>query len=506
MPIGKQNIPNNTAALPQMNPEDLIGQSGVQNVYSDGSADINIDEQQDSPDLNNLGIDVEGMIEEAKEAQEEEFYSNLVDELSQEAQDKLARDVVESFDADKASRKEWEEVLEVGFKNLGLKPEGVTYPFKGACGAFHPLILEAAVKYQSKASLEILPASGPVKCQVLGQVSVEKQQRANRVENHMNWQTTTQMTEYYPDSERLFLYAALCGSGFKKVYHNPTLKRSSSEFVSPDQLVVPNSVPDLERAHRYTHILYKSEAGYNRDVAEGFYSDKDLGEPSKRELTFLQVKQNEILGMTDSSNPFDFAYTFLEQHVMAYIPELDKDKGKIAKPYVVTVDKTSMQVVGVRRNWEFGDKTFGKREYFVHYPFIPGFGFYGFGLIHLLGNYQMTLTAITRSLVDAGQLANVRGGFKLKGIRTEKQMDEAWSMGEWRDMETGGTALKDALFPFEYKEPSPVLLNMLQYLEGRGQQFADSTEQVVSDATNYGPVGTTMALLDASTKFFNSFL
>jgi len=491
-------ISNNANPLGQgLSPDELIQMEGVNSVFSDGSVEVSLSPEDD--------MFSEESIQDSIEDLEEDFSDNLVSKLSLETQTKLAQLVIEGFDSDTQSREEWEKTLESGFENLGLKPESVNNPFPGACGAFHPLIIENATKFQSKASNELLPAKGPVKFQILGKATPEKIERATRKEKHMNWQTTTQMTEYYTDSERLFLYVAITGSGFKKAYYSSALRRNVSEFVSADQLVVPYNAPDLERAPRYTQILYKSKDEYNRDVAEGFYARQELGEPGQKELTVLREKQDEILGIMPSVNAFDYAYTFLEQHVDMYIPELDKDKGRIAKPYIITVDKGSNKVVGLRRNWRYGDTTYQKKQYFVHYQFIPGFGFNGFGLIHLLGNYQMTLTAVLRSLVDAGQLANIKGGFKIGSIRNEKNnLNKPLSMGEWRDIETGGLALKDALYPLQYGEPSSVLMSMLEYLENRGQKFADSTEQVIADSANYGPVGTTLALLDASTKFFSA--
>lgn len=484
----------------QMSPEDLINMDGVNAVYDDGSVDVSFGE--DSMQGEDL-LD-QDLMEEIQESIEEKFSENLVEYFDEEELTDLGESVVDAFLSDQESRSEWEETLENGFGNLGLKPEKMDKPFEGACGAFHPLIIENAVKFQSKASNELLPARGPVKMQILGDVTVEKQQRATRKEKHMNWQTTTQMSEYYTDSERMLLFTALIGSGFKKVYYSSSLKRNISEFLSADQFVVPYGAPDLERAPRYTQILYKSKDEYIRDCAEGLYVDQDLGEPSKAELTVLRAKQDEILGITPSTNTYDYAYTFLEQHVNIYL-KTDKDKFKIPKPYIITVDKGSGKVVGIRRNWEQGDLTYTKTQYFVHYQFIPGFGFNGFGLIHLLGNYQMTLTAVLRSLVDAGQLANVKGGFKLGAIRNEKgNLSKPLGMGEWRDIETGGVPIKDALFPMQYGEPSSVLMSMLEYLENRGQKFADSTEQIVADSASYGPVGTTLALLDASAKFFSA--
>jgi chaperonin GroES len=481
---------------------DNVYEPGVETVYDDGSVDVNIDDDQTDGLAALLEeLDVEGISEEI----EEEFYDNLVNKYTEEELKEIGEEVICAFEADLESRKEWEEVLETGFNNLGLKPAVVNTPFRGACGAFHPLIIENAVKFQSKASNEILPAKGPVRTQSLGKYEEQKELVATKIAKHMNWQTTTQMTEYYPDSEKNLLFVPLIGSSFKKVYYNETLKRNCSELVTADQFVVPYGAPDIERAHRYTQVIYKSEDDYNRDCASGLYKKyEDLGSPGQVELTDLRKKMNEIIGILPASNEYDYAYTFLEQHVTRYM-KTDRDKFKIAKPYIITVDKAKGKVVGIRRNWRQGDDTYTKEEYFVHYPFIPAFGFYGFGLIHLLGNYQLTLTAILRSLVDAGQLSNLKGGFKSKNMRMEKEKSRPMEMGEWIDVETGGMSIKDSLMAMDYGEPSAVLMSLLEYMESRGQKFADSTEQVVADSASYGPVGTTLALLDASTKFFSAF-
>jgi hypothetical protein len=455
----------------------------------DGSVDISMDENDLKDDSEGLG----------------EHYDNLVDQLSEETLVKLGRDVVDSCESDESSRQDWMDTITKGMDILGIGIDEVNEPFEGACGASHPLILEAAVKFQAKAGSELLPAGGPVKTQILGTITKEKEEQATRKREHMNWQVTTQMTEYYPDKERMLFYLPLIGSAFTKTFWCSAEGRPVSEFIPVDQFVVSYSCSDLERARRYTHIIYKTLDALKKDVASELYVNKleDLDEPGQIDLSEFQQKQGALIGLVPGENDFDSVYTLLEQHVDVYLPEVDPDEHELAKPYIITVEKGSNVVIGVRRNWKEGDEKFKKKVIFTHYPFVPGMGFYGLGYIHLLGNLQMTLTSALRALVDAGQFANLPAGFKTKAIRMPKDVGPL-KPGEWRDLETAGQKLSEAFLPLPYKEPSPTLFEMLKFLEARSQQFADSTEQVVADSTNYGPVGTTMALLDASTKFFSA--
>jgi hypothetical protein len=305
----------------------------------------------------------------------------------------------------------------------------------------------------------------------------------------------------------MLLYVAIIGSGFKKVYYSDHLERPVSEFVPADQFIVPNNASDLERADRYTHILYRTKSQLEADFASGIYEKpENIGEPSQAEYSDIQVKASEMVGIDIGYDADDGVYTLYEQHVDMFIEGLDDEANggyEIASPYIITVDKTSKKVLSIYRNWDEEDLKRRKNVMFVHYGFVPGFGFYNYGFLHLLGNLQLSLTSSLRSLVDAGQFANLQGGFKLKGVRIADDNDPIFP-GEFKEIESAAMDIKKAIMPLPFSEPSQTLYQMLEFLDRKGQKFADSTEQVIADATNYGPVGTTLALLDASTKFFSA--
>jgi hypothetical protein len=438
-------------------------------------------------------------------------YANLVDQLDDEQIQKLEHIVIANVQADEQSRSDWMKTMQFGLDLIGTKVEEKNTPFEGACSAQHPLLMESAVKFQSKASNELLPANGPVKCKIMGDVTPEKEEQATRVKNHMNYQIIEEMTEFYTDSERMLLYVPLVGSGFKKTYYNAHLERPCSEFIPADQFIVPNTASDLFRADRYTHILYKTDYELEADAASGLYTlpPEGLGLPVAPKLTDVQKKTHELIGITIGLGERDKVYTLYEQHIMLFIEGLDEEtkedgkKYKLASPYILTVDSTSKKLIGLRRNWKENDKKRKKKVQFSHYCFVPSFNFYGYGYLHLLGNLQLSLTSALRSLVDAGQFANLQGGFKLKGVRI---LDDGSPIhpGQFKELECAVQDINKALMVMPFKEPSSVLYQMLEFLDRKGQQFADSTEQVIADSSNYGPVGTTMALLEASTKFFSA--
>lgn len=439
---------------------------------------------------------------------EDEHYKNLVDDIKPEVLAELGNDVCETVAEDESAREDWMSTIEFGLDLLGVKVEEKSVPFEGACSAQHPLLMESAVKFQSKASNELLPSDGPVKVKVLGDVTIEKEQQANRVKNHMNYQITEEMTEFYPDSERMLLYTALIGDGFKKTYYDAHLERPVSEFVAADEFVVPNSASDLHRSERYTHILYKTEYEFEADCATELYTKPDdFGAPQTPKISEVKSKTNRLMGVEIGVSGNSDVYTLYEQHVERHIEgidDYDDKKGyKLASPYIITVDAGSGQVVGVRRNWKKGDKKRKKKVIFSHYSFVPGFGFYSFGFLHLLGNLQLTLTSSLRSLVDAGQFANLQGGFKLKGVRIVDDGDPI-QPGQFKEIESHAMDIKKSLMPLPFKGADQTLYSMLEFLDRKGQKFADSTEQIIQDANNQGPVGTTLALLDASTKFFSA--
>ena len=435
-------------------------------------------------------------IEMNPESETEQWYGNIADTLDDESLTQIAEDTINNYTADKDSRAEWESMFERGFDLLGLKIEDASEPFEGACTAVHPMLIESAVKFQSKAIQEMFPSSGPVKTQILGKSTPERELQSNRVKNFMNYQVTEQMPEYFDEFERMLFHLPLIGSAFKKVYYDANLKRPVSEFVPIDQFYVSYYASNLRKADRYTHVIYRSPVDLARDMRTGIYDDVELPEATNPNPTSFSEKMDTILGLspTESSDP---QYTLLEQH--CYL-EIEED---YALPYIVTVEEQSRIVLSIRRNYKKDDKQQQKISHFVHYRFVPGFGFYGFGLMHFLGNLTMTATAAMRSLVDAGQFANLPGGFKAKGVRLVGD-NEPISPGEFKEIEATGVDLNKAIIPLPYKEPSSTLFQMLSFITATGQKFADSTEQIVSDASSYGPVGTTMALLEASSKFFSA--
>jgi len=432
------------------------------------------------------------------------FYRNLVEELDQDTQDYIADQVIKAYEADLESRLEWEQMFTNGLDLLGLKLEETNEPFQGACTAVHPLLIESAVSFQSKAIQELFPAGGPVKTQVVGKTTPEKEEQAVRVKEYMNYQLTELMPEYFDEMERMLFHLPLFGSSFKKVYYDSGLQRPVSEFVPIDQFVVSNFAMNLRTADRYTQVLYKSPIQLEREISGGMYaaSDKLINNPKIPELSALRTKMNAVTGVSPSNSDFDGQYTLLEQHCYLDIESLE-DETDLTLPYIVTVDLDSSAVLSIRRNYDMNDPQRNKKLFFAHYRFVPALGFYGIGYIHMLGNLTASATSAMRSLIDAGQFANLPAGFRAKGVRISGD-DDPIAPGEFKEVEATGLDLSKSIVPLPYKEPSQTLYNMLQFVAASGQKFADNTEQVISDAASYGPVGTTMALLEASSKFFTA--
>jgi len=446
-------------------------------------------------------VDFTSTIEMVAEAPVQEWYANLAETLDDETLGEIANTVYNNYDADKNSRQEWESMFERGFDLLGLKIQESSEPFEGACSAVHPLLVESAVKFQSKASQELFPSAGPIKTQILGKSTPDREMQANRVKNFMNYQLTEQMPEYFDEFEKMLFHLPLIGSAFKKVYYDANLKRPVSEFVPIDQFYVSYYASNLRKADRYTHVIYRSPIDMAKDIRSGIYSNTELPMATNPQPTSIASKMDTILGFSPSTDT-DPQYVLLEQHCYLEIDEPNAEEG-IALPYIVTIEEQSRNVLCIRRNYKADDKNKEKINHFVHYRFVPGFGFYGFGLMHFLGNLTMSATAAMRSLIDAGQFANLPGGFKAKGVRMVGDNDPI-SPGEFKEVESTGMDLAKAIVPLPYKEPSSTLFQMLGFITAAGQKFADSTEQVVSEASSYGPVGTTMALLEASSKFFSA--
>jgi hypothetical protein len=439
-----------------------------------------------------------------EEEDTDDHFKNLVEDLDESELNYLAQKVLENYDEDTESCDDFQRTIAQGLNLLGVKVEETTNPFPGACAAHHPLILESAVKFQAKASNELFNVKGPVKTQILGDKTSEKEEQAKRVRAHMNYQVSTEMTEYFEEQEQLLFYLPIIGSAFKKTYYDDILGRPKSEYVSVQDLVVNYHATSLEDAYCFTHRIHRTYNDIKKDMLSGLYAEVDLGNApdvnsvtSEDSLGELQVNQDRIMGYTVAPNG-DEVREILEQYTYC-----DPFNDGIESPYVITVDMESEEVLSIRRNWDQSDDALKtKLVPFSHYRFIPGMGFYGLGYIHLLGNLQMTLTSTMRSLVDSGTFANLQAGFVDKRLRI-RDNDGPLSPGQFKEVESGGVNLREMIMPLPFKEPSHVLLQMYQFIEARGQKFADTTEQVVADATNYGPVGTTLALLEESQKFFS---
>ena len=429
-----------------------------------------------------------------------DHFANLAEYLSEDELDTIAGQVIDGFEADKNSRDEWDETLSRGLDLLGLKFEETGTAFQGSCAAVHPLIIESAVKFQSKASQELLPANGPVRTQIIGDPNSDIVQQANRVRRFMNYELTEMMPEYFDEMERMLFHLPIVGSAIVKMYYDSLSGRPLAEHVPIDQFYVNFSATDLRRAARYTHVIYKSPADLQADIQTQMYRDpgSDLSDPSgtTRSSSEISSKINDIMGLSDGGE--DPEYSLLEQHVQMKVGD-----DEMALPYIITIEPDSRQVLSIRRNYEESDPTFTKMLHFTHYRYVPGFGFYGLGLIHLIGNLTMTATSAMRALVDAGQFANLPGGFKAKGVRVVGDSDPI-SPGEFKEVETMGMDLNKSIINLPYKEPSQTLFQLLGFVTGAAEKFADQTDSVVSDAASYGPVGTTMALLEASAKFFSA--
>ena len=481
-------IPGEEEISQEINVEEIVPEKGPVEVVpeEDGGATI---------DFEPGAINIPGT---------ENHFDNLADLLPDDILEPIGNELRGNYNDYKMSRKDWEQAYTSRLDLLGFKYENRTEPFQGSSGATHPVLAEAVTQFQAMAYKELLPSDGPVRTQILGAVNPMKEQQAQRVKDFMNYQITEEMPEYFDEFEKMLFHLPLIGTAVKKVYYDETLGRPISEFIPIDQFHVSNLVSDLRRADRYSHIIYRSENDLRKDMDAGMYSEIDLGDPEQTDRGNITSKAEQIMGLSAyDENPYDPSYVLIEQHLYLDLPEPFNSPTGVAYPYIVTIDKSSKKVLSIRRNWNDGDPRFVKREHFVSYKFVPGFGFYGLGLIHFLGNLTMSATAAMRALIDAGQFSNLPGGFKARGVRVVGDNSPIMP-GEFRDVESTGLDLGKSIVPLPYKEPSQTLYQMLGYVATAGQKFADTTDQVVSDATNYGPVGTTLALLEASGKFFSA--
>ena len=439
-------------------------------------------------------------IDMEKSEEEDEFNKNLAEDMDEDELLRLSGDLIGEYEMDVSSRKDWIQTYVDGLELLGMKIEERMEPWPGACGVFHPILSESVVKFQAETMMSTFPAAGPVKTQIIGKETPEKKKAAERVQVDMNYQLTDVMKEFRPEHERMLWGLGLAGNSFKKVYFDPSLDRQVSMYVPAEDVVVPYGASSLDSAERVTHVMRKTSNELKRLQHEGFYRDIDLGDPVNV-MDEVEKKIAEKLGFRASE---DDRFKLLEMQVELDLPghEHTDDDGEetgIALPYIVTIEKSSGEVLAIRRNWRPEDEQCHKRTHFVHYGYIPGFGFYCFGLIHLIGAFAKSGTSILRQLVDAGTLSNLPGGFKTRGLRS-KGDDTPISPGEFRDMDVPSGSLRDNIMPLPYKEPSQVLAALLQTIIDEGRKFAGTVDLQISDMSAQSPVGTTLAILERQLK------
>ena len=473
-----------------MSPEMLQGMMG--------EPDIEI-EIEDPEEVTIRTGDLEIEIEPGKETAED-FNANLAEYIDDSELISIVTELMGDYDDDISSRKDWIQTYVDGLELLGLKIEERSEPWEGACGVYHPLLSEALVKFQAETMMATFPASGPVRTQIIGKETPDKKDSAQRVQEDMNYQLMDVMKEYRPEHERMLWGLGLSGNAFKKVYYDPSLERQVSLFVPAEDIVVPYGASDLESAERVTHVMRKTENELRRLQVSGFYRDVDLGPPDNV-LDEVEKKIAEKLGFKAST---DTRYKILEMHVELDLVghehrDEDGELTGIALPYVLTLEKGSNTVLAIRRNWDPEDETYKKRQHFVHYGYVPGFGFYYFGLIHLVGAFAKSGTSIIRQLVDAGTLANLPGGFKARGLRV-KGDDTPIAPGEFRDVDVPSGSIKDNLMALPYKEPSQTLFQLFGTIIEEGRRFANTADLQISDMSSQAPVGTTLAILERTLK------
>ena len=463
----------------------------------------------DNPDSVAIATDDGGMIidfePDKQNIMAEDFDSNLADYMDESTLNELGGDLISQYQADKDSRSEWEESYVKGLDQLGLKIEERTTPWAGACGVFHPMLSEAVIRFQSQSIAEMFPAQGPVRTKIVGKLTDEKTKQAGRVQDYLNYLLTHEMSEYRTETEKMLFSLPLAGSAFRKVYYDPNLERPASIFVPAEDVVVNYGASDLETCQRATHVMHKSSNEVRKMQVAGFYRDIDIPEPANNQSD-IRKKYDEMTGESRTYN-YDDRHTILEMQVdldlEGYEDMADGKQTGIALPYVVSIDYPSGQVLSIRRNYFQDDPKKLRRMHFVHYQYLPGLGFYGFGLIHMVGGLAKSATSILRQLVDAGTLSNLPGGLKARGLRI-KGDDTPIMPGEFRDVDVPGGAIRDNITFLPYKEPSGTLYQLLQNIVEEGRRFASMNDMKVSDMNNQAPVGTTLALLERNMKVMSA--
>jgi chaperonin GroES len=467
----------------EINPEKGVDFESDVELLEDGSAEINLDP--------NAPTDLSQVPHNA----------NLADYIEDNELSRFASDLLAEFESDRDSRKDWEDTYIKGLDMLGFKYEDRTQPFEGASGVVHPLLAESVTQFQAQAYKELLPPSGPVRTQVVGLETPETNEQAQRVQEFMNYQITEVMQEYDPDMDQLLFYLPLCGSAFKKVYYDGLMKRACAKFVAGEDLVINYMATDLESADRITHIIKTSGNDVRKQQLQGFYRDIELP-TGQIDSDDVADKVDELDGAEKNYGSSDEEHTILEMHINADVPGFEDTSG-VKLPYIVSIDQYSQEILSIKRNYKENDPNFMKNHYFVHYKFLPGLGFYGFGLIHMLGGLSRTATSALRQLIDAGTLANLPAGFKARGMRI-RDHDEPLQPGEFRDVDVTGQSIKESLMMLPYKEPSGVLFQLLGFAVDAGKSFAAIADMKMGEGNEQNPVGTTLALLERGTKVMSA--
>src|SRR5210317_624269 len=463
----------------------------------------------ENPDSVGIFEEGEGMVidfdPEASEMMGIPHDANLAEVVSESDLASLSSELVSQFESDRQSRSDWEDAYIRGLDLLGLKFEDRSTPWESACGVFHPMLSEAVIRFQAQTIQEIYPASGPVKTSIVGKITDDKTKQAHRVQNYLNYLITQRMTEYRTETEKLLFSLPIAGSAFRKVYFDPSMGRPCAMFVPAEDFVVSYGASDLSTCERATHVMKKTSNEIRKLQVAGFYSDIDLPPPSP-DITEIQQKYDRLTGASDNYE-FDDRHTLLEMHAdIDLIGFEDKEGGAptgIALPYAVTIDKSSRTILSIRRNWYEGDPKKMKRDHYVHYQYLPGLGFYGFGLVHMIGGLSKSATSLLRQLVDAGTLANLPGGLKSRGLRI-KGDDTPIMPGEFRDVDVPGGAIRDNITFLPYKEPSNVLYQLLGDIVQEGRRFASAADVKASDINGEAPVGTTLAVLEREMKVMSA--
>jgi hypothetical protein len=468
--------------------------------------------ETDNPTNEEVEVEEEAVIslppeegEEVTEEPEQDFYGNIAETIDDKALSQLASDLISEYQKDKESRKEWEDTYRNGLDLLGFKYKSTTQPFKGASNVTHPLLSEAVTQFQSQAYKELLPSDGPVKTKIIGLQNEMVEAQAHRVKDFMNYQIMEKMEEYTPEFDQLLFYLPLAGSAFKKIYYDALMERAVSKFIPAEDLVVPYFATDLKDAPRITHVLKQSENDLLKKMASGFYRQVDLMKPQKKDNK-IQDKYNELEGVKPVETN-DYIYSVLEMHVdldlSDYIADNEEDKINIKIPYIVTIEEGTRKVLSIYRNYKPEDPKFTRKEYFTHFKFLPGLGFYGFGLIHMIGGLSRTATTALRQLLDAGTLSNLPAGFKSRGMRIRDD-DQPIQPGEFRDVDAPGGNIRDQFQLLPFKEPSTTLFNLLGFCVDAGRRFASIADMQVGDSNQQAAVGTTIALLERGSRVMSA--